>query len=87
MRRFPKKKLEQEAECIIHCTDDTTKLIRPESIESWNTLKIAGELRNHEAILIILEKTKENENPDGVWYHRKCRSIFTLKRDLDKILA
>lgn len=25
--------------------------------------------------------------PDGVFYHRKCRSMFTLKRELNRIVA
>ena len=29
--------------------------------------------------------TREGEIPEHVMYHRKCRSVFTMKRDLEKI--
>ena len=46
-----------EPYCIIHCTDDNTKLISPNSLDSWKTLQKAAEIRKHEDILSI-EMTK-----------------------------
>ena len=32
-------------------------------------------------------ETSDDEIPEGIFYHRKCRSVFTLKRDLENIVA
>lgn len=72
-----------EPYCMIHCTDDCTQLVTPNSLESWKTLKRAGEIRNHEGILSV--QVEDGQIPNEIWYHRKCRSIFTHKRELDRI--
>ena len=71
---------------MIHFSDDDGALVSPNSVESWETLKKAAEIRQHEGILNV-KVTSPDEIPDGVFYHRKCRSIFTMKRDLEKIIA
>lgn len=76
---IPKKRAKTEPYCLIHCTDDNGKLVSPNSLESWNTLREAGEIRKHEGILSV-KVDSDNEVPDGVFYHRKCRSMFTVKR-------
>ena len=48
-----------------------------------NTLN-AATIRNHEQILGIAEPQEEGELPKAT-YHRQCRSIFTLERNLDKL--
>ena len=53
-------------------------------LDSWKTLHNAAVIRNHEGILDIAKTLKEGEVPQ-ISYHRKCRSIFTLKRDLQKL--
>ena len=83
---IPKKRAKTEPYCLIHCTDDNGKLVSPNSLESWNTLREAGEIRKHEGILSV-KVDSDNEVPDGVFYHRKCRSMFTLKRELNRIVA
>ena len=80
---LPTKRKRSEAYCIIHCTDDNTKLISPNSLELWKTLQRAGEIRNHEGILSV--QVADDQIPNGVFYHRKCRSTFTHKHDLDLI--
>lgn len=40
----------------------------------------------HEGILSV-KVDSDNEVPDGVFYHRKCRSMFTIKRELNRIVA
>ena len=72
-----------EPYCIIHCTDDNTKLISPNSLDSWKTLQKAAEIRKHEDILSI--EVADDQIPNGIFYHRKCRSMFTHKHDLDRI--
>ena len=48
-----------------------------------NTLN-AATIRNHEQILHIAKPQEEGELPKAT-YHRQCRSIFTLERNLDKL--
>ena len=49
-------------------------------MESWKTLLHATHIRNNQR---ILEVWKEHDGTDVpfVQYHRKCRSVFTVKRD------
>ena len=79
MKRFCKEK-----NCIIHCTNDSTNLVSPKDDDSWKTLLRAGEIRTHDEILEISKSLSEGEVP-RIYYHRKCRSIFTMKKLLDKI--
>ncbi|CAH3196979.1 unnamed protein product, partial [Porites evermanni] len=71
-------------EGIIHCSDETGDLVSLKDLESWKMLLNAAVIRNHEGILSIAKIFKEGEIPH-ISYHRKCRSIFTLKRDLKKL--
>ena len=57
----------------------------PNSVELWKTLRRAAEIRRHEEILGIAVNSPD-EIPED-YYHRKCRSIFTMKKDLDRIHA
>ena len=59
-------------------------LISPLSYESWVTLLEAAKVRKHDGILKIARNVKEGEVP-VLFYHRKCRSVFTLKRDLESL--
>ena len=73
--------------CIIHKEGlkiDDDHLISPQSFDSWATLLEAAEVREHEAILEIARNTREGEVPE-IFYHRKCRSAFTIKRDLESL--
>ncbi|KAG0718105.1 hypothetical protein GWK47_053129 [Chionoecetes opilio] len=73
-------------ECIIHCSDDNENLISPQSVRLLETLLRAAQIRRHEPILELAEDTPEGEIP-ALNYHRKSRSIFTMKKALDGILA
>ncbi|XP_019613858.1 PREDICTED: uncharacterized protein LOC109461832 [Branchiostoma belcheri] len=79
-----KKRQRKENQCAIHCTDETTSLASLKDLDSWKTLLNAAVIRNHKGILDIAKTVKEGELPQ-ISYHRKCRSIFTLKRDLEKL--
>ena len=70
-------------ECIIYCTDDDTELVRPNDEESWSTLVRAAAVRKHKPLLDIAETLNEGETP-SIYYHRKCRSVFTMKKLLEK---
>ena len=48
-----------------------------------NTLN-AATIRNHEQIIDIAKPQEEGELTKAT-YHRQCRSIFTLERNLDKL--
>ena len=66
--------------CIIHCSDEVSdSLVTLKSLDSWQTLRRAAEIRQHGPVLSIAETLKEGEMPN-VQYHRKCRSIFTINR-------
>ena len=76
--------LDTRSNCIIHCTDENGELTAPHDIQSWKSLLNAAEIRQYKPILDLVETLKEKEIPD-IRYHRKCRSIFTMKKDLDRI--
>jgi len=80
---IPLKRQRTEPYCIIHCSDDNTKLVSLNSLDSWKTLKKAGEIRDHKSILSV--QVADDQILNGVFYHRKCRSMFTHKHDLDQI--
>ena len=58
-------------------------LTKMNSLPSWETLVNAAQIRKFEPIVKILEEAGPDILPD-IWYHRKCRSIFTMKEDLQK---
>lgn len=70
------KNLEESA---IHCTNDTSKLMSPRDLDSSSK---AAEIRNHVGLMDLARRTPEGEWPQ-VLYHRKCRSVFTMKKLLD----
>ena len=82
---IPERRARREKYCLIHCSDDDGALVCPNSVESWKPLRRAAEIRRHEEILGIAVNSPD-EIPE-VYYHRKCRSIFTMKKDLDRIHA
>ncbi len=71
MAEVPKKKRKL---CIIHCTEDDSKLIAPRDIASWQSLLSAAKLLKNTDILGI--STVDGEVPDHVFYHRKCRQVI-----------
>lgn len=64
--------------------DDSEKLVFLKDITSWQSLLQAARIRNHRPVLDIEETLQENEIPN-ISYHRKCRMLFTMKRELEKI--
>ena len=77
-----------ECTCIIHQqsfkdgSDD--HLVSPSDFKSWKTLLAAAELRQHVPLLTAAKHVASDEIPP-VKYHQYCRTIFTMKRDLDKL--
>ena len=74
---------EDGSSCIIHITDEdpNANLVLLRDIESWKTLLLAAKTRGFKAILDI-EKTRKEGSVPEVYYHRKCRSLFTMKKSL-----
>ncbi len=73
-------------ECIIHCCDDEegSRLVSPQSLDSWNSLVNAARIGKDAPILDLMKELAEEEIP-SIYYHRKCRSIFTMKKLLETI--
>ena len=70
--------------CIIHVesVDPGSNLVSPRDLDSWNTLIRAARLRQHTPLLDIAAALSDSEGEVPiVFYHRKCRQIFTMKRD------
>ena len=81
----PSKKIENSSteKCFIHCSKSNENLTKLQSYKSWKVLLDAAKIRQHQA---VLEKAPPvPENALDILYHRKCRSIFTLKDILKQI--
>lgn len=80
-----KRKLDEDASgCMVHCTDSSDALVTLDSLKSWNTLVDAAQIRQNQRILEIAQNHDGDDVP-FVQYHRNCRSVFTMKRDLEKL--
>lgn len=74
-------------QCIIHqetAKEDNDRLVTPQDYQSWKTLFEAAKVRNYSPILDIAKELGEKDIP-RIYYHRKCRSLFTMKRDLETL--
>lgn len=76
--------LDISSTCIIHCTNDFDDLTALHDIRSWESLLKEAEIRQYEPVLDLAEKWKDGEIP-GICYHRKCRRILPMKKDLARI--
>ena len=83
-KRSSQESAEENKRQRVDCSDETGDLVSLKDLESWKTLLNAAVIRNYEGILSISKTLNEGEIP-RISYHRKCRSIFTLKRDLKKL--
>ena len=71
--------------CIIHFEQVTEEhLVELKDQALWETLLNAAKIRKFEP-LIELDKNLGQSDIPAIKYHRKCRSLFTLKRDLQKL--
>ena len=59
-------------------------LISPQSYDSWLILLEAAKVRDHTPLLNIAKQLTDKEIPN-IYYHRKYRSLFTMKRDQEGI--
>lgn len=78
------KCVRREMYCLIYCSDDDGVFVSLNLVELWRILRWVVELRYYEDIFGIqvnlLDEILE------VYYYRKCRSIFIMKRDFEKII-
>ena len=76
----------QMVSCADHVTawlcDNEKQTLSPQSHDSWLTLLKAAKIRKFTPVLVVAKDLKEYEVPP-VFYHRKCRGLFTVKRDLE----
>ena len=73
-----------ESCCIYYNNVVETKLISLTSLSSWKTLLDAAYIRNNTRLVELCKELGEGEFPN-VKYHKTCRSMSTLKRDLDNL--
>lgn len=64
--------------------ENEDRSVSPQAYESWQTLLEAAKIRCHAPIIDVAKQLGTNEFPK-IYYHRKCRSIFTMKRDLETL--
>lgn len=83
-----KGKESSKDQCIIQYKTVSSEgddfLVSPQSYDSRLTLLEAAKVRHHSPILEIAKLLEGNEVPK-IFYYRKCRSLFTLKRDLETL--
>ena len=71
--------------CIIHFEQVTEEYsVELKDRASWKTLLNAAKIEKFKAVIEIGENLGESDIP-AVKYHQKCRPLFTLKRDLQKL--
>ena len=71
--------------CIIHFKQVTEEhLVELKDQASWETLLNAAKIRKFEP-LTELDKNLGQSDIPAIKYHRECRPLFTLKRDLQKL--
>ena len=78
----------KEQKCILHkyCSkvNKKEKLVELKCYESWQTLLNSAIIRNYDPLLALSKDLSGNEFPH-IFYHRKCRSVFTMKKDLNAL--
>jgi len=77
--------INKKMSCVIHCTNDDSKLVQSKDYDSWKSLVNAAIIRQHRGILEIADNLVSGTWPDNIFYHRNCRAKFTMKRLLDEI--
>ena len=70
--------------CASSSCEKDDHLATVKTLESWQTLYEAARVRSHAPILELAKHLEGNKIPK-ILYHRKCRSIFTMKRDLETL--
>ena len=69
--------------CIHYDKVEESKLVTLSTLDSWTTLLNAAKKRSYSPLLKVSDETPSGTIPSLV-YHKTCRSMFTLKRDLQQ---
>ena len=71
--------------CVLHydSVENNEKLLCLSSRSAWLTILEAAKVRKYESVAALEENIGENEYP-SIKFHKSCRSMFTMKRDLNK---
>ena len=69
---------------LIHYTEETGDLTALNDAQSWKTLLRSAQIQQYRPIFNLVHKSKDDNIP-LIYYHRKCRGMFTMKKDLDRI--
>lgn len=76
----------EQEQCILHLPsiklDTNEKLIELQNYKSWQTLLEAAQVRHYEPVLELCTTLSDSDFPH-IFYHKTCRSIFTMKKLLD----
>ena len=83
----PAKRAKLSQSCIIHYvqTNKDSNPISLRDMKSWQSLLKAANIRKHEPLLQIAKTVPDNVVPN-IFYHRQCRILFMMKRDLHQII-
>ena len=71
--------------CIHYESVRDVKVVSLISFESWETLMVTAKKRGQK-FLEAASKLEESEVP-MLLHHKTCRSMFTLRHDLEKLQA
>jgi hypothetical protein len=85
---IPTKRARTKLEQCTICAKKSpiAELTSPKDVNSWTTLLRAAEIQGFIPITNLCEHIEDGEIP-SVYYHRQCRSTFTLKKTLDAIVS
>ena len=61
------------------------KVIGPTNHDSWLTLLEAAKVRKRGPVLLCGERPPEYSIVPDIWYNRQCRSLLTMKRELEEV--
>ena len=78
----PHKKARTEQVMCIICTkmSPVSEIIKPKDANSIETLLEAARIQNYHSIVDM----EPSDYDTKLYYHRNCRSTFTLKKTLEK---
>ena len=73
-------------ECFFHheVVDKNEKLQSLSCVSAWKAITEAAKVRKNQNVISLAETVEEGTFP-SIKFHKSCRAMFTMKRDLDKI--
>ena len=73
-------------ECFLHRNSvaNKEKLVALSSVDGWKTILNAGRIRGCEKVIALAATTNAGDFPN-IKFHKTCRGLFTMKKDLEKL--